>query len=193
MHSKDRSITEKLKGMLDAPRFEHSLRVQQLSITLAKHYKADQEKASIAGLLHDCARYLSPNEFIIKAEELGLHIEPIMRFEPKLLHAPLSGCFAKTDFGIDDADVIAAIEKHTIGSPEMTVLEKIIYIADHVEPERNYPGVDKARDLMNENIDETVSIIASCMIKYLLEKEKPVHPLALETRNYHLRKAKKLW
>jgi len=193
MINNERSIINKLEGLLDEARFKHSLRVQELAVDLSKHHKVDPNKASLAGILHDCARYLPPKALLIKAEEVGLHIEPIMRFEPKLLHAPLSGYFARTDYNIDDTEIINAIERHTIGSAEMTPLDKVIYIADHVEPEREYPGVAKARGLMKKNIDAAICAIASSMIKYLLDIEKPVHPQTLETRNSHLRKANKLW
>jgi predicted HD superfamily hydrolase involved in NAD metabolism len=193
MNKSEQSIVKRLKDLLNAKRFEHSIRVRELSIELAEHHKVNKSKAGIAGLLHDCSRYLSPEETLKRSEEAGLHIEPIMRFEPKLLHAPLSGYLAKMDFGIDDPEIITAIERHTLGSPKMGVLDKIIYIADHVEPDRSYPGVEVARSEMTKNLDKAVSIIASCMIKYMIDSELPIHPLTLETRNYHLKKAKELW
>jgi len=193
MHKTEQSYVDKLEGTLDDARFSHSIRVQQLAIELSVHHNVDREKASIAGLLHDCSRYLSSRQLLSKAEEVGLHVEPIMRFEPKLLHAPLSGYFAKMEYGIDDPEIITAIERHTIGSPVMTALDKIIYIADHAEPERDFNGIEEIRRIMKKDLNGSISLIASCMIRYLIEKEMPIHPLTLETRNYHLRKAKRLW
>ena len=193
MFKSEQSLIEKLKQLLNTERFEHSLRVQELSVDLAKHHKVNPKKASIAGLLHDCSRYLSPEETLKQAESAGLHIEPVMRYEPKLLHASLSGYFARRDFGIDDNEIISAIERHTLGSPRMSNLDKILYIADHVEPDRTYIGVKNVRESMMKNLDDAVFAIASCMIRYLIESEQPIHPLTLETRNFHLRRAKKLW
>lgn len=184
-------MKRRLSELLPKERYEHSLSVEKVALDLARHYGISPEKASIAGLLHDSARGLGSPGLIKKAEEIGLHIDPIQRFEPKLLHAPLSAYIAKTEFGITDPEILLAIERHTVGAEDMSPLEKVIYLADHIEPGRDYEDVEKIRSLAYKNMDKAIAQCASSMIKALIRKGLPVYPLTVTTRNYYILKSLK--
>ena len=188
MVSRRKEILKKLRETLDRERFEHSLRVEKTAIALARKYGVSTQKASLAALLHDYSRKYSRKRLLTQAKKLKLKIDPVSRFEPKLLHAELSALLAKRDFGITSEPILRAIRKHTIGTPKMTKLEKIIYLSDHVEEGRNFPGVKKTRSLAMKDLDRAIMESTSQMLKYLLEKNLPLHPGTIRTRNYYLLK-----
>jgi len=171
---------------LKPERFKHSLRVQQMVLQLSKSHKVDLRKASIAGLLHDVSRYMNSNGLLKFAEKLKIRIDPISRLEPKLLHAPLSAYIARKKFGINNRQILSAISHHTLGSPNMTTLEKIVYIADHIEEGRTHAGAARARKLAKRNMDQAIVAISSSMIRYLLDNDLPVHPGTYKVRNHYL-------
>ncbi|KPJ66584.1 hypothetical protein AMJ44_08245, partial [candidate division WOR-1 bacterium DG_54_3] len=123
-----------------------------------------------------------------QARRFKLEIDPVSKFEPKLLHAELSALLAKRDFGIVSEQVLKAISKHTIGAPKMTKLEKIIYLADHIEEGRNFSGVKKIRRLAAKNLNRAIIESSSNMLNFLLRKWLPIHPGTVRTRNYYLLK-----
>lgn len=181
-------IIEKLKAVLDPERFNHSLRVEKIALVLARKYRVSTKKASLAALLHDYARQYDRPGLLRQAAKFKLCLDPVSRSEPKLLHAELSALLAKRDFGISDKDILGAISKHTIGAPRMTRLEKIIYLADHIEEGRNFSGVAKVRRLAQRDLDKAVLESTANMLKMLLAKGLPIHPGTIETRNYYLMK-----
>lgn len=182
-------IINKLREALARDRFEHSLRVEKTAVTLAKRHKVSTKKASLAALLHDCARKFSRSKMLEEARRQKMKIDPISRFEPKLLHAELSARLAKKDFGIRSKEILDAISKHTIGAPGMSKLEKIVYLADHIEEGRNFLGASKTRQLAFKDLDQAIVKTSSQMLNYLLKNGLPVHPGTVETRNYYLLKA----
>jgi len=187
---KREQIIEQLKKSLNHERFRHSLGVEKTAVALAEKYKVLKNKASLAALLHDCARKYNSKELLAQARKHKLEIDPIRKFEPKLFHAELSAIIAKKDFKIKDKAVLSAIEKHTAGSANMNALEKIIFLADHIEEGRNFFGVNRLRDLALENLDRAVLESTSIMLQYLLKKEAPIYYKSIETRNYYLLKLK---
>ena len=136
-------IERKVGKELDGIRYRHTLGVMYTAASLAMRYDISLlQKAQVAGLLHDCAKCI-PNEKKIKmCEKRGIEITPIERRIPSLLHAKLGAVLAKEKYGIRDADILGAIRWHTTGKPDMSLLEKIIFEADYIEPMR-----DKARNL----------------------------------------------
>jgi predicted HD superfamily hydrolase involved in NAD metabolism len=182
----EKKIIQKLSSLLGPSRFKHSIRVREKAIRLSQFHGVDQKKAGIAGLLHDVSRYLDRDGLLEFAEKIKMKIDPIARIEPKLLHAPLSAYVARKDFGIKDRQILKAISSHTLGRKNMTMLEKIVYVADHVEEGRSHAGVAHARRLAETDIDQAVVAISSSMIKYLVGNDLPVHPMTVEVRNYYL-------
>jgi len=176
-----------LKKWLPKDRFEHSIRVEKTAVKLAKIHKIDEEDASIAAILHDCARYNDIN-LIQEAEKLGLPIKPIEKVQPKLLHPRLGAIIAQRKFGIKNKNILAAIKKHTVGSIKMTPLEKIVYLADHTEPARDYKGVTKVRKLSFIDLNAAIVECASSMLQDLIQRKLPISEETLKTRNYYLTK-----
>lgn len=176
-------IKESLKALLPAERFEHSLRVSEEAGKLARQYSANLSKARVAGLLHDCSRYLDRAGMLKMAQDLGLTISEVERFEPKLLHAELSSRISQSRFGVRDPEILSAIAKHTVGDPDMNTLDKIIYLADHIETERDYNEVAKVRQLAQRDLDEAVIESVTSMIQALIAKGMPVFEKTIQTRN----------
>jgi predicted HD superfamily hydrolase involved in NAD metabolism len=185
----EKNIIKKLKGLLGPSRFKHSLRVRVKVLHLTKFHRVDHDKASIASLLHDVSRYMDRKGLLKFAEKIGLPIDPISRKEPKLLHAPISAYLARKEFGIKDPQILKAIRSHTLGRKNMSMLEKMIYVADHVEEGRSHADAMRARKLAEADLDQAIVSISDSMIKYLQGRCLPVHPKALEVRDYYLKKA----
>ena len=164
------AVKNKLRGLLSKKRYEHCLDVAKTAVQLAKIHYSDPKKAETAGLLHDCAKGSKGK-----------------RLESKLLHGFASACIAKKEFGIKDKDILNAIAHHTCGRTNMSKLEKIIYISDHIEPGRKYRNVSKMRAAAKKDLDRAIVLVSSEMIKYLLSKDAPIFEQTLVTRNYYLK------
>ena len=184
-------IVEKLKASLSPDRFDHSLRVEKIACLLARKNGVSTQKAGLAGLLHDYARKFSGSDLLRQARRLKCAIDPISKFEPKLFHAELSALLAEKEFGVKSRAVLAAIRKHTLGSPAMTTLEKIVYLADHIEEGRDFRGVKKIRRLAFKDLDRAILESATAKLKYLIENRLPIHPGTILARNYYLLKEKR--
>ncbi|MDE5864266.1 MAG: bis(5'-nucleosyl)-tetraphosphatase (symmetrical) YqeK, partial [Lachnospiraceae bacterium] len=175
----------KLQQKLPAKRFEHSLGVEYTAGTMAFMYSVDVEKAMVAGLLHDCAKYVSNSKKISKCEKRKIPISPCEYKNPELLHAKLSAVYAKEKYGVGDKDILSAIAYHTTGHPGMTLLEKIIYIADYIEPNRNMlPEMEIIRQEAYTNLDKCLLHILDNCVHYLGKKGAAVDPITLETYEY---------
>jgi predicted HD superfamily hydrolase involved in NAD metabolism len=120
-------------------RYAHSVRVARNAELLARRHGVDAEKARLAGLLHDLARLYSPERLIAECEARGIEIEEAARRHPMLLHARLGAALARELFGVNDSEVLSAIEKHTTGADEMSLLDRVVYLADSLEPGRMFP------------------------------------------------------
>ena len=144
----------------------------ETAIQLAKQYQVDVKKAEIAALLHDCAKGFGGQEQLQLCKKHGLTITEAEERNPFLLHAKLGAYLAKADYGIDDEEILDAIRWHTTGRPEMTQLDKIIYIADYIEPNRNQaPNLDEIRRLARVNLDECLYTILKATLAYLETRE----------------------
>ena len=159
-------LQNKLREVLPENRFYHTLGVSYTAASLAMSHGADIYKAQIAGLLHDCAKYLKSSEMIAECEKYGIEVSDVEKLSPGLLHTKLGAYFAKNVYGVDDEDVLSAILYHTTGRPDMSLLEEIIYVADYIEPGRPIlPYRDEMRacaftDLHKATLYELKSLIA---------------------------------
>ncbi|MCX5749953.1 MAG: bis(5'-nucleosyl)-tetraphosphatase (symmetrical) YqeK [Candidatus Saganbacteria bacterium] len=185
--AEEKSLKEKLRCLLDAERFDHSLSVSKTAVRLARIHGADIKKATIAGLLHDCAKSLSPGELLKTAKKEKLRLDSFVLQNPKLLHDKVSAVIARKHFGIKDREVLSAIGHHTAGKENMTKLEKIIYLADHIEPGRKQHHVKKIRGAAKKNMEKAIALVAGEMIQYLLKNNLPVYCRTVITRNYYLK------
>lgn len=179
-------MTDKLKNKLSAKRFEHSIGVEYTAGTMAFIYGVDYEKALIAGLLHDCAKYIPNDKRIAKCEKYNIPISEAEYKNPELLHAKLSAVYAKERYGVEDEAILSAITWHTTGKPAMTTLDKIIYIADYIEPNRRVlPEMDIIRKEAYTDLDHCLVHILYNNIHYLGKKNAIIDPITQKTYEYY--------
>lgn len=186
MEQKIDKIRHKLKKELDKERYEHTLGVMYTSAALAMRYDADMDKALMAGLLHDCAKCISGEGKLEMCEMHNLEISEVERKNPSLLHAKLGAYLAENAYDIEDKEILMAIKSHTTGRPDMTLLEKIVYIADYIEPGRKeLPNMKDVRKLAFQDIDECLYRILKDSLVYLKTKNLPIDRTTEETYEYY--------
>lgn len=178
---------DKLRGALDDYRFRHTLGVAYTAAALAMSHGYDVSKARLAGLLHDCAKGIRGQERIAMCEENGIEITPVERENTSLLHSKLGVLLASRDYGINDPEILSAIRWHTTGRPEMSVLEKIIYISDFIEPNREeIMSVDpELKTLAFKDLDLGCEAVMSETIRYLKATQKTMDEKTVEAYNYY--------
>ncbi|MFO7263126.1 MAG: phosphohydrolase [Bacillaceae bacterium G1] len=177
------AILAAVRNMLTEHRFRHTLGVAETAKQLAARFGADVEKAELAGILHDCAKYWPEDEMkaIIRQEpELP---DDLLDYDKELWHAPVGSILIQREFGIQDPDIIAAVRYHTSGRVGMTVLEKVICLADYIEPNRNFPGVEDIRALAEQDLDQALATALGGTIRFLIQQHKRVYPLTLLAYN----------
>ena len=190
----DLSITDIksiLSKSLKEERFYHSLSVSAVAASLAMRYGGDIRKAELAGLIHDCAKAYPTDQFIKMADDFGIELLNVERDNPQLIHAKLGAYYAKKDFFVYDDEILNAIIYHTTGRPNMSLLEKIIYIADYIEPARyKAKRLDEVRVAAFENLDKCLDMILSDTVEHLIEKNYVINPITLETYKYYSKQGK---
>ncbi|MCR5834478.1 MAG: bis(5'-nucleosyl)-tetraphosphatase (symmetrical) YqeK [Selenomonadaceae bacterium] len=185
-------MRRELQNRLKRGRFAHSIGVANTAVNLAKRFGADEDKAYIAGLLHDCARQYEDEELIAQAENYSIEIGEVEREMPLLLHPYIGAKMIRDVYGVEDAEISQAIWRHTVGAANMTVLDKIIYFADMIEPNRKYPGVEELRTLATTADLNTIMLTAlSESIIFVVQKNSLVHPDTVAARNFLLINKKK--
>ena len=172
-----------LANELRPARFRHCRDVSQTAVRLAERWDAEIEPARIAGILHDCARNLKGEELLKTARQFGMIPSPLELLQPALIHAPLGAIIAERRFKINDPRILQAIRRHTTGAARMTLLDKIIYLADCIEPGRNFSGVRKIRELSMEDLDAAVLLAYEHSILFVVANGGLMHPDTVEGRN----------
>ena len=182
-----------LSYLLKPSRYEHSIGVMETAAQMAKHFGYDVKKAQVAGLLHDCAKNLDSERALQQCKKYGLQVDEIMANAPGLLHQLLGPSVAMHEFCLDDEEVLNAIGCHTTGRAEMTVLDKILYLADFIEPNRSaFDGLEKLRKLCKKDLDAAMEYALELSIKFVLSKGDLLHPDTVAARNaFLLRKNEK--
>lgn len=181
-------IKIELKKHIKEKRYIHSLNVMELSAELALAHGVDQEKAAIAGLLHDCAKNIEVDEMFRLCEEFEIPINDVERLQPKLLHGKVGAVLASKQYGINDEIILDAIRHHTLGRENMTTMDKIIFIADYVEPGRIFEGIEELRELAFTDLDKTMVISLDNIIRHIITKRLLIHPVAISARNDIIKK-----
>lgn len=172
-------------------RLDHILRVEQMAVELAEHYKVDVEKAAIAGLMHDLAKYFKPTLLLEMARTEGLEIDPVSLAHPHLLHADVSAIVARDTFGVKNEEVLQAITNHTLGRPGMSKLCCIVFLADSIEPGRGDTSqLQTLRQLSYQDLHQAVWRTCDYSLKFLLETHCLIHPRTIATRNWFLQSVK---
>ncbi len=175
-----------MEKSLDGKRFEHTLGVAYTAAALAMCNGVDTEEAIVAGLLHDCAKCISNDKKLSMCEKRNLKISDVERRNPSLLHAKLGCILAMEDYKIEDMDVLNAIMNHTTGRPDMSVLEKIIFVSDYIEPGRNKAeNLELIRKMAFENLDKALLKILSDTLAYLDESEDEIDDMTQKTYDFY--------
>lgn len=170
-------LKKDLEELLSEKRYKHSLSVAAVAMELANIYGIDKDKAYLAGLVHDIAKEFSYEENMYYIEKYKL---PEIEEEYKrIIHSYVGAVYLKEKYNMDD-DICEAVRVHTTGSMDMSLLDKIVFIADKIEPGKNYPGIDEERIVAKEDIDKALILCLENNYKKLLSKGKRMHPLSLE-------------
>ncbi len=182
-------IRKQLVKTLDSKRFEHTQGVAYTSAALAMRYGEDIQRAELAGLLHDCAKCLDNDKKIQICKKHNIEISEAEQRNPFLLHAKVGGFLAKSKYKVDDEEIIDAILYHTTGRPGMSLLEKIVYIADYIEPGRDHaPNLNEIRRLCFQDLDEALLKILEDILVHLKESKKEIDPMTQMTYEFYKRK-----
>lgn len=179
-------IRKALEKTLDNKRYEHTLGVAYTAASMAMRYGTDMNTAFLAGLLHDCAKNLSDDKKISICEKNNIPITEIELKNPSLLHAKVGSFLAMAEYHIKDIDILNAIRNHTTGRPDMSILEKIIFIADYIEPGRKQaPNLDTIRQLAFIDLDKVLIAILQDTLNYLHESNKQIDSTTQETYDFY--------
>ena len=176
------ALIEQLSQQLRPKRFHHVLRVEQTALALAAVNHVDAERASIAGLIHDYAKQRPDDDFIAAIKTYRLDPD-LLNYGNAIWHGVVGAELIKRELHIYDEDVLNAVRHHTTGDVYMTPLEQIVYMADYIEPARDFPGVDEARAITAKDLGAGVVFQAQHTLQYLVENGLPVYPKSLDTYN----------
>lgn len=180
---------------LAAKRFKHSVAVYETALELAKAHKQSKEqteKIAISALLHDCGREVATKESVAKMRELGLPIDIVEEKQPILLHSKLGVYYAQEKYGVQDAEILDGISFHTTGKANMSTLAMIVFLADMIEPGRDFPGVDELRKVAHKDLEAAMLLAYSNTVQYLIKGNLLIHPNCIEGYNQLLLKKKAL-
>ncbi len=181
-----RKIRKAMEKALDPKRYEHTLGVAYTAAALAMRYGEDINNAILAGMLHDCAKCLTNEKRLIICEKYNIAISDAERKNPYLLHAKVGSFLAMKKYGVTDKDVINAILNHTTGRPGMSLLEKIIWIADYIEPGRKQaPNLALIRKLAFEDLDQAFLTALRDTLEYLHAGKMEVDNMTQRTYDFY--------
>lgn len=179
-------LRAKIKKTQDKKRFEHTLGVTYTAACLAMCHDIDTERAEIAGLLHDCAKCLSNDKKVDLCKRQSIEINLTEEKNPFLLHAKAGAYLAEHKYGIGDEDILNAVRYHTTGRPGMSTLEKIVFIADYIEPGRDHSErLPELRKLAFQDLDRALVEILKDTLSYLDKTENEIDPMTQKTYDYY--------
>lgn len=168
-------------------RIRHVLRVEQMAIDLAGLHNLDTSRAAQAGLMHDLAKYFKPQMLLQMAEAAALPLDRVDELNPHLLHADIGAIVAQQTFDVQDPEILAAIANHTLGSPGMSALSCVVFLADSLEPGRgNSPVLEALRQVSQHHLKQAVWMTCNYRLRQLTETGRLIHPRAVATRNWFL-------
>ncbi len=180
-------IQKELYLKLDKKRYKHTMGVAYTAAALAMCYGFSVEKAQMAGLLHDCAKCYSASKLLEKCDKFNITVTDTERGNPYLLHAKLGAFLAMHKYGVKDTEIISAILHHTTGKPDMSLLDKIIFVADYIEPGRSKaPRLAQIRQMAFSDLDRAVIMILADTLEYLRQEEQVIDSMTEKTYEYYL-------
>ena len=173
-----------LEQQLTPSRYRHSLGVAETAVAIARRFGMNEERARVAGLLHDCGRVYKTDDLLKEARQRGIPIGKIESAMPLLLHAYIGAYLIYEVYGVNDAVIAQAVWRHTVGGANMTALDKIIYYADMIDPSRDYPEVERLRELSRTaSLDEMMLVGLTESILFVAQKGGLIHPDTITARN----------
>ena len=180
-------LMQKVQMQMSQKRFEHVLGVEKTAVALAEKYGASPVKASIASLTHDYAKERSDEEFQLVIRRDGFDLD-LLNWNNAIWHGLVGADFVQRELEIDDEEILQAIRLHTTGAAKMSLLEKIVYLADYIEPGRTFPGVVEAREIAMIDLDAAVAYETKHTLLHLIETEAVIYPKTIETYNFWVAK-----
>lgn len=181
------AVVNRMKQQMSDFRFSHCLRVEKESRGLAAENNADVERAGLAGLLHDYAKERPDEEFIQVIKEKNLD-KNLLNYGNAIWHGIVGAEIIKDELGVYDEDVLNAIRRHTVGSTTMTDVDKCTFIADFIEPARDFPGIDEARKYAEKSLDAGVTYELKHSVQHLIDGNKQIYPATFISYNYWINK-----
>ncbi|WP_338451547.1 bis(5'-nucleosyl)-tetraphosphatase (symmetrical) YqeK [Niallia oryzisoli] len=173
---------EIVQKQLTPHRYQHTLGVMETAVLLAKKYGVDEKKAELAAIFHDYAKFRDKEE--MKSIIVEQKMDPeLLEYNGELWHAPVGAYLAEKEAGVTDPEILDAIRYHTSGRPKMTKLEKVIYLADYIEPGRHFPGVEDVREIANQDLNQALIEAIKNTIVFLMKKNQRIFPLTFLTYN----------
>lgn len=176
-------LIQRVQMQMSERRFQHVLGVEKTAVALAVKYGASEVKASIAALTHDYAKERPDDEFQMIIQRDGYDLD-LLNYGNAIWHGLVGAGMVQRELKIDDEEILQAIRLHTTGAAEMSLLAKIIYVADYIEPGRHFPGVQEARALALVDLDEAVAYETKQTLLHLIEQEQKIYPKTIETYNH---------
>lgn len=185
-HYDMKAYQKKIKHEMDDGRYQHTLGVMYTCAALAMRYDYDIQKAELAGLLHDCAKCIPNGKKLKLCEKHNIQMTETERRNPFLLHAKLGAFLAMDQYGVNDKEIISAILNHTTGKPNMSLLDKIVYVADYIEPRRNKAeNLPEVRKLAFVDLDQALYKILSDTLKYLDKCSGEIDNMTVKAYEYY--------
>ena len=175
-------IIAKEKSNMDEKRFKHCIGVSQTSRKLAKLNNYDPDKAALAGFIHDYAKQVAPERFIKVIKEQNFDPD-LLNYNRAIWHGIVGAYFIEKELKITDPEILMAIRRHTTADVEMTTLDKIVFVADFIEPGRDFSGVEEARKIAYANLDDGVGFELAHTIDFLITNRKKIYPKTFAAYN----------
>ena len=175
-------IVSKEKSNMTEDRFEHCIGVSKTAKKLAELNQYDEDKAALAGFIHDYAKQVSVEEYreVIKTKGFD---QDLLNWNRSIWHGIVGIYFIQRDLKINDSEILTAVRRHTTADVEMTTLDKIVFMADYIEPGRSFPGVEEARKITYANLDKGVGYQLAHTLEFLIEKRNKIYPRTLDAYN----------
>jgi predicted HD superfamily hydrolase involved in NAD metabolism len=177
---------EIVKAKLPEKRYKHSKRVAKTALRMAEIFEADADKCYLAGILHDYSKYDDLGDMYQMVNKYKLNPR-LLAFKSEVLHGPIAAVIVREKFGIEDEEIYQAIKNHTSGRSHMVLVEKIIYVADYIEPKRDQPGVDRIREIVfdDKNLDLALYEITKANLQHLISKNRSIYQNTIDCYNYY--------
>ena len=175
-------IVSKEKSNMTEDRFEHCIGVSKTAQRLAELNHYDEDKAALAGFIHDYAKQVSVEDYreVIKTKGFD---QDLLNWNRSIWHGIVGTYFIQRDLKITDSEILTAVRRHTTADVEMTTLDKIVFMADYIEPGRSFPGVEEARKITYANLDKGVGYQLAHTLEFLIEKRNKIYPRTLDAYN----------